>query len=236
MHATVSIHDVMPHTLDGVRALAALIPEQQKPKTLLLVVPGVRWSPMQIDTLKQFCDAGFSLAGHGWQHKTPYIRGFYHRLHSFLISRNVAEHLSYSVDELKDLLRKNYEWFDRQKLPLPETYVPPAWAMGRLSRGDLQELPFRYFEDTQGIYDRSMDTYKRLPLAGFEADTRFRENFLRPWNIFNRWLSSTTRPLRISLHPGDLEYRLSQQLRQFIETIEYWKSVSDVFSDLNSSF
>ena len=230
MHATVSIHDVMPHTLVGIKALAAQIPKQQKSKVLLLVVPGLEWSSEQLDELKKLCDDGFSLAGHGWQHRTPHIRSLYHRFHSLLVSRNVAEHLSYSRKELNDVLRQNYEWFEKQQLPLPETYVPPAWAMGKLTREDLKILPFRYYEDTLGLYDSQTDRYRRLPLAGFEADTRLREHFLRPWNSLNRWLASPDKPLRISLHPSDLEYRLSQQLRQFIETTESWYSVNDVFN------
>ena len=230
MHATVSIHDVMPHTLNGIYALAELIPDRQKPKVLLLVVPGVEWSAEQIVTLKQLCEEGFPLAGHGWQHRTPYIRGTYHRLHSLFISRQVAEHLSYSKEELNEMLRRNYDWFTQNQLPPPETYIPPAWAMGKLKCKDLKALPFRYYEDTWGLYDSSTDNYKRLPLAGFEADTWLRECFLRPWNTFNRWLASPTKPLRISLHPYDLEYRLDKQLRQFIETIECWYSVSDLFN------
>ena len=229
MHATVSIHDVMPHTLPGVHSLVELIPEQQKPKALLLIVPGLEWSSEQMDALKQFRDDGFAIAGHGWQHQAPHIRSFYHRLHSLLVSRQVAEHLSYTREELHALLLRNYEWFEQHKLPLPETYVPPAWAMGKLTGKDFKDLPFRYYETTQGLYDSATDRFKRLPLVGFEADTWLRENFLRPWNSLNRWLSSPTKPLRISLHPYDLDYRLREQLRQFIESIENWRSVSDIF-------
>lgn len=230
MHATVSIHDVMPNTLAGVNALAELIPTPQKSKVLLLIVPGLEWSPEQLNTLRKLCDDGFLPAGHGWQHRTPHIRSGYHRLHSLLISRNVAEHLSYSQKELIDILQRNHEWFGQQKLPTPETYVPPAWAMGKLTRADLKTLPFRYYENMQGLYDSETDHYKHLPLAGFEADTGLREHFLRPWNSFNRQLASPRKPLRISLHPNDLDYRLGQQLRQFVETIETWHSVEDIFS------
>ena len=59
MHATVSIHDVMPHTLKGVRDLAALIPSSQKPKVLLLVVPGLEWPAEKLDELRYLCEAGF---------------------------------------------------------------------------------------------------------------------------------------------------------------------------------
>jgi len=229
MHATVSIHDVMPHTLANVCALAELIPEQEKLKVLLLVVPGLEWLPESIDTLKKLCDKGFILAGHGWQHRTPHIRSFYHYLHSLLISRQAAEHLSYSREELNDILQRNFKWFEQQALPAPTTYVPPAWAMGKLTRDDFKALPFRYYETTQGLYDSETDNYKRLPLSGFEADTWLRASFLRPWNSLNRRLASVAKPLRISLHPYDLDYRLSQQLRQFIKDIQRWHSVSDVF-------
>ena len=231
MHATVSIHDVMPHTLEGVRALIHHIPDEKRHKVLLLIVPGVEWTPEQIDKLKRFRDEGFLFAGHGWQHRTPHIRGVYHRLHSLLISRNVAEHLSYTTDELTDLLRQNYDWFAQQGLPSPETYAPPAWAMGKLTRKHLRELPFRYYEDTQGFYDSQSDNYKRLPLSGFEADTWLRENFLRLWNSINRSLSSPKKPLRISLHPYDLDYRVSDQLQRFIRSIEHWYSNGDIFGN-----
>lgn len=231
MHATVSIHDVMPQTLPGINSLAELVPESHRPKVLLLIVPGLDWSPEQINTLKKLCDDGFSLAGHGWHHRTPHIRSVYHRLHSLFISRQVAEHLSYSRQELNDLLQRNYKWFEQQKLPLPETYVPPAWAMGKLTREDFKALPFRHYETTQGLYDSVTDRFKRLPLVGFEADTWLRENFLRPWNALNRRLASASKPLRISLHPYDLDYRLGKQLRRFIESIDHWHSVNDVFED-----
>ena len=77
MHATVTIHDVMPHTLEGVRALARLVPSDQRPKVALLVVPGVPWQADQIECIRQLNDSGFPLAGHGWQHYTPNIRSLY---------------------------------------------------------------------------------------------------------------------------------------------------------------
>ena len=229
MHAIVTIHDVMPHTLDGVCALTELIPPEQRSKIALLVVPGVQWETNQIERVRQLNESGFSLAGHGWQHCTPHIRGIYHRLHSLLISRKVAEHLSYSRKELFEVLQRNYEWFKKHRFPAPDFYVPPAWAMGKLSREDLTALPFRYYEDSQGIFDSNSNCYRRLPLTGFEADTALREYFLRFWNLFNIRISSSSNPVRISLHPYDLEYRLEPQLRQFISKVTHWHSVNEIF-------
>lgn len=229
MHAIVTIHDVMPQTLDGVCALAELIPPSQRQKVPLLVVPGVPWSDSQIDRVRQLHDSGFSLAGHGWQHHTENIRGIYHRLHSLLGSRTVAEHLSSSKEELYGMLRRNYEWFAHHQFAAPDFYVPPAWAMGKLSRKDLQVLPFRYYEDSQGIFDSDRNRYRHLWLTGFEADTAAREYFLRLWNPLNAWGASASRPVRVSLHPYDLDFRLGSQLRQYINKITYWCSVREVF-------
>lgn len=228
MHATVTIHDVMPQTLEGVCALARLIPSDQRPKVALLVVPGLPWSISQIERIRQLNDSGFPLAGHGWQHHTTNIRSFYHRLHSLLASRKVAEHLSCSKEELSKMLQRNYEWFEQHQFPAPDFYVPPAWAMGKLSRQDLKALPFRYYEDSQGIFDSYNNHYRRLPLTGFEADTLLREYFLRLWNPLNVWVSSASRPVRISLHPYDLDYRLGTQLKKFINKITNWYSVHEV--------
>lgn len=229
MHAIVSIHDVMPTTLDGVCALAELIPNRYRPKVPLLVVPGMEWTTRDIDQLKQLSDSGFTLAGHGWQHLTPTIRGVYHRLHSLLISRQAAEHLSFSRTDLFAILEDNSQWFALHQLPTPNFYIPPAWALGALTRDDLKILPFRYYEDILGIFDSETGEYRRLPLMGFEADTVFRQHFLSFWNLFNEKISSSARPVRVALHPQDLNYRLAHQLHLLADKIESCHAVSEIF-------
>jgi len=184
----------------------------------LLVVPGVGWTGETLDRLRGLLARGHSLAGHGWQHRCARIRGLRHRLHSALISRDVAEHLCLDASGIEALIRRCGAWFPRHGLPRPDTYVPPAWAMGRIERRRLPGLGFRYFETLTGLYDAGTGRFRRLPLAGFEADTRFRALVLRGFNRAALALARPGRPLRIAIHPCDAELLLARDLERFIAT------------------
>ena len=99
----------------------------------------------------------------------------------------------------------------------PSLYVPPAWALGALSSGDLKKAPYRMIETTSGVRLPASAKCRRLPLTGFEADTSFREFFLRRWNRAQcKWAIKSNKPLRISLHPDDLQLRVVDQLEEFL--------------------
>lgn len=213
MQALVSIHDLMPETFGRVKKMLAEIPRNARRHLVVLVVPGRDWKPGQIDQLREWQDNGLLLAAHGWDHQVKRIEGWYHHLHSRFVSRNVAEHLSLSQQEISILLQRSFDWFRRHNLAAPDLYVPPAWAMGRVNKHILRDSPFRYFETTWGLYDCDNDQFKWLPLLGFEADTAFRKWSLRGWNLANR-LAAQRRPVRIALHPFDLEYYLQADVRR----------------------
>lgn len=219
----------MPETLDDVIFLLQHIPENCRPQVSLLVVPGLHWDAHGIDQLRFWQAQGFELAGHGWSHRCRSIRGVYHRLHAAFISRDCAEHLALCSSELVDLLQRNYHWFESHGLSAPELYVPPAWAMGRLSSLQLQHAPFRYFENTAGIYDSQAKQYRRLGVVGYEADTCVRQYVLSGWNALNHHLISVNRPVRISIHPNDHRLRLSRDLFSVFEKLqhrEYFQAVN----------
>lgn len=219
MHAVISIHDVMPHTLDRVGEILARMSHLAPSAITLLIVPGLGWSPAQLDTLKTFQESGYSMAGHGWFHRTRDILSLYHRLHSTLISRQAAEHLSLTETEIDTLIRDCYQWFDEHDLALPDLYVPPAWAMGNISAEALAQTPFRYFETTAGFYDSVSGRKRWLPLMGFEADTLFRAITLTFWNSVNYLLGTPKRPLRLSIHPNDHQLRLGQSLDRYLARV-----------------
>jgi predicted deacetylase len=226
--SVISIHDVMPHTLANVeRLLATVLADIHPSHIMLLVVPGLPWQPEQIEQLKQLQSKGYELAGHGWTHNVQKIQTIYHRLHSFFISRDAAEHLSKTEQELLAMLEQNLGWFKQHDFKSPKFYVPPAWAMGRISQSTLRELPFSCVETTRGFHDLRTGRRCLLPLVGFEADTRFRAAFLRVWNRLNCWLAKTLRPLRISIHPFDDEYLIRDQMHQLIQEAQtvHWSSV-----------
>lgn len=211
--ALFSIHDVMPHTLGDVQTLLDLFARRGTPLPALLIVPGRDWRDGQIERLREWEAGGVELIAHGWRHETR-PRRLYHRFHAAFFSRNVAEHLALDSEGVLDLMHNSREWFLRQGLAAPSTYIPPAWALG-LPKSAFGELPYRCVEILRGVILRSANgvTLRRLPLVGFEADTPFREQVLRAWNARQRQIAQRDRmPLRVSIHPRDQRLRLGDDL------------------------
>ncbi len=208
----------MPATLDRVQRILGLLDEARVPPPTLLVVPGEDWTPEALRVLRELTERGHPLAGHGWSHKSiPGPRTLYHRLHGIIISRNEAEHLSRPAEEVADLIRRCHDWFPSVDLPAPDLYVPPTWALGTLRKIDLEALPFRWYEILRGFVEGRTGRVRWLPLAGFEADTNFRKVSVRLWNSVNVALAKHVRgPLRISIHPNDLDLFLRADLKKMI--------------------
>ncbi|WP_108125222.1 DUF2334 domain-containing protein [Saccharospirillum mangrovi] len=217
--AIVSLHDVMPDTLDDVRWwLTHWLADVPPADLTLLVVPGLDWQPAQLEQLRAWQQQGYELAGHGWQHRVRRISTLYHRLHSTFVSRQAAEHLSLSEAELIELIERNYQWFTDNDFQSPELYVPPAWALGQLGTTARRHLPFRYLESTAGFHDLHAGRFHALPLAGFEADARWRVPSLRLWNGLNRRVATAQRALRLSIHPHDHRYYLADDLQRWLQS------------------
>lgn len=215
IRALVSIHDVMPSTQAAVTAMLRLlqreIPQLCSSQITLLVVPGKPWCRQSLAWLHALARAGHPLAGHGWHHAACRPRTPYHLLHSLLLSRNAAEHLSLSHQALTQLVQNCAGWFLQQGLPLPELYVPPAWAAGKLTPSQWQALPFQQLETLRGVHNLRKQTLQLLPLTGYEADTALRVLMLKRFNRWNlRRADFHKRPVRIALHPFDLQYALAQ--------------------------
>jgi len=217
MKSIVSIHDVMPHTMRNIEDILEKLPVNSCNNVYLLVVPGLAWSSEQLARLKGWQQRGFRIAGHGWTHKISKKTSLYHYLHSFFISRDVAEHLSLTSDEVFRLVEDNYQWFIDNDFKAPELYVPPAWALGNLSYQQLNDLPFRFFEMSTGIYDSQTGLMKKLPLTGYEADRNWRTPILKLWNSANVKMANKGRVLRISIHPYDLTYPLEEDIYRHVK-------------------
>lgn len=210
--AHVSIHDVMPRTLDATQSILDRLAELGTPRATLLVVPGLAWKDREIDRLRAWQSYGHELAGHGDVHRARHIRGVRHRLHGWLVSRDVAEHLALDEAGIADLVMRCHAWFGTHDLGAPSLYVPPAWAMGAIRRTTLATLPFRRYESLTGVFDARENRFTRQPLVGYEADTRLRMISLRALNFANLMASRFAGALRIAIHPRDLELRLADDL------------------------
>ncbi len=207
----------MPHTLDQVGHLVDLLRRLNVYPATLLVVGGLPWQSHQIEQLKEWRREGWIMAGHGWVHRAERIDTAYHRVHSTLLSRDVAEHLSRPSMEAARIVRQSYQWLRKNDLGTPSLYVPPAWALGALSRRQLARLPYQAYESLAGVYTKKGKRFRMLPLVGFEADTRARAAALRPWNKANEWAARWTgTPLRISLHPNDLDLHLGRDIERIL--------------------
>jgi predicted deacetylase len=213
----VSVHDVMPETLDHVERIVDELDAAGHAPATLLVVPGRNWTDSDLERLRRYAHRGHPLAGHGWTHTVPAIRNLYHLAHSLLISRRAAEHLALDRLGIEALVSRCRRWFERHDLPAPDLYVPPAWALGPVSARQLQGTGFRYIETLSGLHDTRSGRIRRLPLLGFEADTRIRAVLLRRFNAVNRWLAETrTGAARLAIHPRDPGLCLGDDLRGLI--------------------
>ncbi|MEM1223363.1 MAG: polysaccharide deacetylase family protein [Verrucomicrobiota bacterium] len=221
MRALVSIHDLMPETMPQVEEILEWLKDRQVPPVTLLVVPGKSWKPNEINRLRELAERGHELAAHGWHHHVI-PRKLYHRLHAACLSRNVAEHLDLDSKGILDLLLRSRNWFGENNLPIPEFYVPPAWALGPIHPDDLAQAPFKRIEVTGGlIHLNGQKRFQKMLLTGYEADTWLRESLLRRWNASQaKKAQQNGKILRISIHPYDRQLRVADQLAQQIDAAE----------------
>ena len=229
MFGLISIHDVMPGTLTDVKSIINLLEKHQVAPLTLLIVPGKEWKKNELSLLKEFQNNGYVLAGHGKIHKTKKIKSIKHWIHSIVLSRDSAEHLSLQREQVIEIMQFSYQWFQDVGLKRPFLYVPPAWALGNVDTDDLKNLPFKLYETLTGIYDSDTDLTHKLPLIGFEADNLLRIWFLQIFNSLNKTLSRfINRPLRIAIHPSDLELGLASQILPVIKQCETFISYDEI--------
>ncbi len=217
MRALLSIHDVMPSSRAAVGAMLAQlfvsVPLLRPEDITLLVVPGQHWSGDDLDWLHRMAANGHPLAGHGWSHQAGKRRSLFHHLHSAVLSRDAAEHLSRPEHELVALMLRCHAWFSQHALPVGPLYVPPAWALGIISRQALMSLPFVLLETLSGVEDVRRGEQLVLPLAGYEADNDWRARILAISNRLNwQWAKRGERIVRVGLHPFDLQCRLADHI------------------------
>jgi hypothetical protein len=222
----------MPRTLPAVSEIVSLLASLKVSKLTLLVVPGADWDAPDCQQLRRYQDLGYRLAGHGWRHACRRRQTLWHKVHGWVLSRDAAEHLSCARDQIRDVVRRSFEWFAKAGLEPPRLYVPPAWAMGCVTRSDLRQLPFRWYEYLTGIYDAQQDRFRRSALVGFEADSAARALPLRALNSANVHVAARLHiPLRLAIHPYDLEHRLANQLRHLLHRPRHDLFYEDLWDD-----
>lgn len=221
LSALVSVHDLMPETRPKVERLLHRLNAIPPPAVALLVVPGRGWTTADLNWLRSLSQCGYTLIAHGWHHECSPPRRFTHKLHSRMLSNRAAEHLSLSNTDIPQLMHDCHTWFHEVGLEAPNVYIPPAWALGPVTRENLQATPFPYVETLRGLYHTRTFRWYHLPVAGFEVDRWWRAALMRMLNHVSAWWAVRRhKPLRIAIHPQDWQYPLADQLDAFLDRVE----------------
>ncbi len=213
-----SLHDISPDTLEGGLQILDHLAANGIREVAVLVIPGQRpWDQRALEKLRALEAEGYPLLAHGWSHRAPGSSGAFEWAHSRFFSKDAAEHFGKDANEILSLVNQSYDWFVRNGLNLPTTYIPPAWYPGRLPRALISNTPFRFIETLSGFYDRDAAAFFHLPLVGFQAFTRVEAEALRVSNSVNERLAAISkRPLRVAIHPRDFTLRLAPDLERLI--------------------
>ena len=215
MKSYISIHDASPHNLLDIETIICTLQNQYRiNKICLLVIPGLNWNKEHIQKLQDWQNEGIEIAAHGWVHKAEKNKTLYHIIHSMIISAECAEHLSKNRQDIYYMMKKSYNWFISNGFKKPLLYVPPAWALGKITKKDLKRLEFTYYECTTGMIHHQK--YHFLPLLGFEENTLIRSCLRRFFNTLNYLLASFTGIIRISIHPNDFSLYLKEDIAKYL--------------------
>ena len=215
MKSYISIHDVAPHNLNDIKnIICTLENEFGINKICLLVIPGLNWNKQQIQSLQKWQNDGIEIAAHGWIHQAEKNKSFYHRIHSLVMSADSAEHLSKKRQDVYNMMKKSYSWFINNGFQKPLLYVPPAWALGKITKKDLNRMAFTYYECTTGMIHNQK--YYFLPLLGFEERTLIKASFRRFFNKFNYWIACFTGLIRIAIHPNDFRLYMKEDITKYL--------------------
>jgi len=219
MRCNISIHDVAPSNLNRINEIINYLSDRHSiNKITLLIIPGLPWEEEQINKLTKWQNTNrIELAAHGWIHKSKSSKNILHFLHSKLISDDCAEHLSRSKEEIIKIMNDSFSWFNDNGLKSPTLYVPPAWAMGELTKKDIESLPFNEVEVTSGVFINSKFNF--IPLIGFETKTYLSFLILKILNKFNYILYMFYGKIRIAIHPDDFNLLLKKDIDKYLQKV-----------------
>lgn len=221
----------MPETFRRTEEIIKYLRDHRIPPITLLVVPGRQWNSQQLKRLHKLEEVGYEMAAHGWRHEVTARGGLYHRLHSALLSRNVAEHLALDSGGILDLMQRSRQWFVDNGFSPPRLYVPPAWALGPITPGHLAQVPFDRIEVLSGLLNPQTGVVYKMPVVGFEADSPLRAAGLRIWNAWQmRRVRLRSQPVRLGIHPDDFYLRLAAHLRAMIEESYLYQNYAELES------
>lgn len=230
----VSLHDVTPSTFARVRRQVESLSGLGVTRTSLLAIPHyhakekLRDDPSLVSWLKTRQEEGHEVVLHGWLHQISDLksqisnsrpgRWFYENLYT----AGEAEFLHLGYDEAHARMAQGLDMFRDLGLKA-RGFIAPAWLMNPEVELAAKAHGFAYTNTISEIV--ALSNGRRLPSRSCVWSTRaaWRRICSLGWNrlLFARLRDAE--PLRISLHPSDLEYpaiwrQISHLIRSAIET------------------
>lgn len=164
---------------------------------------------------------GHELALHGYTHRTPRLRSPLHRLHQTVLSRLAAENLGITREEILDRMTRGLSWFAEHDFEIPRLYIPPAWALGSVSRHDVASTGIMLVERLLGFTHVPSGGTSHWPLYGYEADTFPRMIGLHLWNGATGAAAAAVGRVRVVVHPADTRLRLCGAVEAMLQTSDF---------------
>ena len=212
----VSLHDVAPGSFAQSRRWLTEV-ERYGMRATLLVIPGA-WRGAQMrarDDFERWLHdseaAGHEIALHGWEHVAvddPSAPGsFFERTRSAVRARGCAEFAGLGPVEARRRLELGRAVLHDAGFQ-PRGFIPPGWLARESTNAVLADLGFEYTATQWSVIDLlhgarhsipSTSQRPNSPVTGAAARVNLR--------LTARWLA-TGRPLRMALHPDDLNDRL----------------------------
>jgi hypothetical protein len=205
----VSVHDVAPATRRACERWIDDLEELGLPTTML-VVPGP-WKAPAIADDRRFggwvrgCQRrGHEIAQHGWTH-TATMRGSRgRRLVGRAVARGCAEFWTLDEDEAARRLCLGRAQLRSEGIE-PVGFVPPGWLASAGAMRSMSALGYRYTTSHTAVIDFATGSRHRA----VALSNRTGGSLERPGSALMtrtaRLLASQGRPVRIALHPEDVE-------------------------------
>jgi predicted deacetylase len=205
----VSVHDVAPATR---RASERWIDELERigVPTSMLVVPGPwKGSAMSDDrwfgTWLRACQShGHEICQHGWTHSATGLGSRGRRLVGRAVARGCAEFWTLEEAEAARRLTLGRTELRSEGIE-PAGFIPPGWLASAGALGTMSALGYRYTTSHLAVTDFGTGARHRAVALSHRTGGSLE----RPGSAFMtrtaRLLASQGRPVRIALHPDDVE-------------------------------
>ncbi len=214
----VSLHDVSPSTFERVRCQMEELAALNVDRVSLLVIPHYH-SQERINENKEICEwlkrlqaDGHEIVLHGWHHgsskfkvRSSKFSPASHWFYKNIYTTGEAEFLDLDYAEASKRIADGLVIFRELNFEV-KGFIAPAWLMNTEVERAAKDHGFLYTNTISELIH--LPSGRRHPARSCVWSTRagWRRICSRAWNVLLFDQLERTSPLRISLHPSDLEY------------------------------